>query len=165
MVNFITKYKNKKEYGAKLQKFLRKGFLDERDKKELTEFKNSYFLSKKALKPIHQKALSLLFSQIISDQRISEAEKKNLGEVCGYLELDINDFSFDQKKFNKFYSLARIDEGLLPEVECSGIDIILKESEKIYWLCSATLVKYKKVVDRFSYAGLRSSIRICRGIS
>lgn len=165
MTNFITKYKKKKEYIAKLQKFLRKGFLDEGDKKELTEFRNTYFLSRKGLKPSHQKALSLLFSQIISDQRITEAEKKNLEKVCDYLELNTSDFSFNQKKFNKFYSLARIDEGLLPDIECSGIDIILKENEKIYWLCPATLVKYKKVVDRFSFAGFRSSIRICRGFS
>jgi len=165
MANFITKYQSKKEYGAKLQKFLRKGFLDNKEKKELTELESSSSLSKKDLKPIHQKALSSLFNQIISDQRITEYEKKNLEKVIEYLELNTSDFSFDQKKFNKFYSLARIDEGLLPNIECNGLDVILKENEQILWLCPAVLIKYKKVVDRFSYAGFRSSIRICRGLS
>lgn len=165
MISIFSKYQNKNKYSSKLLTFILKGYLDDRDKKELDDLALSFSLSKNDLKPIHQKAFSLLFNQIITDQRITSQEKTNMENVLNYFDLSQGDYFFDQQKFNKYYSLAQIDDGVLPEPEHIGLDIIFKKDEILHWLCPATLAKYKNVVDRVSYAGFRSSLRICKGLS
>lgn len=73
---------------------------------------------------------------------------------------------FDQKDFNRFYSLGLISQGLLPRIDREHYDlnITFKIDEILHFVASAQLRKIKKVTTRIKYRGLTASIKICKGL-
>ena len=162
--NYLTKRGGKQEYEEMLKKFLCDGKLDDAEKQELEVLATRYNLTKEDLTAAQKRIASQVFQDISSDDRITDEEKESLEELMKYFGFSREDFNFDQGTFNKLYSLALIDKGILPTPEYSGLNIILKKEEVVHWLCSATLKKRKRVVDRISYSGLSTSIRIMKGV-
>jgi hypothetical protein len=80
-------------------------------------------------------------------ERITDEEKKDLEALMGYFDLSPKDFEFNQNNFNKFYSLALIDKGILPTPAHTGLNVIFKKDEVLHWLCGATLKKQKRVTE------------------
>ena len=106
----------------------------------------------------------MFFKNISEDERITEDEKKELESLMGYFDLDIKNFGFNQKNFNKFYSLALIDKGILPTPTYTGLNVLFKKDEIIHWLCSGYLKKRKKVLRNITYGGFIGSIKIAKGL-
>lgn len=162
--NYLAKREAKDEYGEALKKFLADGRLDDTEKKQLNDLTAKYGLSKEDLFDAHKKATSLMFKNISSDERITDEEKKELETLMGYFSLSQKDFEFNQGNFNKFYSLALIDKGILPTPEHTGLNVIFKKGEILHWLCGATLKKQKRITERIGYSGLTASIKIMKGL-
>lgn len=168
MFNFIKDYiakgKNKTEYDQTILKFLSDGKLDKKEKEELKNLEKKYGLSEKDLNNIKKKHLSSFFQNISGDRRITDEEKNELQSLMNYFEIDQKDFDFNQENFNKFYSLAMIDKGILPTPKCEGLNIILKKEEIVHWLCPATLKKRKNITKNMTYGGFTGSIKITKGL-
>lgn len=168
MLNFVQNYLAKRgaksEYQATLQKFIADGKLDENEKKQLEALAAEHGFSQDELRDAHKKAASLMFKNVGSDSRITDEEKKELEALMSYFELSQEDFEFDQATFNKFYTLALIEKGVMPTPQHSGFNIIMKEGEVLHWGCPATLKKQKRVTTRVNYGGLTGSIRIMKGV-
>ncbi|HBB02787.1 MAG: hypothetical protein US89_C0009G0032 [Candidatus Peregrinibacteria bacterium GW2011_GWF2_38_29] len=168
MLNFVKKFLTKREgkikYNELLKHFLSDGKLDASEKQELEKLSKEYGFSKEELMDAHKKASSLAFQNIIGDGKITEEEKKALEELMGYFGVNQKDFNFDQKAFNKFYTLGLIDKGILPEIQRHDIDIIFKKDEILHWGCPGITRKYKKITNRINYGGLTASIKIMKGL-
>jgi len=162
--NYLTKREGKSEYEHTLNKFLSDGKLDNGEKKELEELSKKYNLTNKDLIDLKKRYTSLTFKNICKDQRITEDEKKELESIMSYFDLSQDDFDFSQKNFNKFYSLALIDKGILPTPQFTGFDVILKKGEIVHWLCPSILKKFKKVTRTINYSGFSGSIKIVKGL-
>lgn len=168
MLNFVTNYLAKRgaksEYQEALQKFLADGKLDENEKKQLEALAAEHGFSKDDLQDAHKRAASLMFKNIGNDSRITDEEKKELEALMSYFDLSQNDFEFNQATFNKFYTLALVDKGIIPTPQHSGLNVILKKGEVVHWLCPATLKKQKRITERMNYSGLTGSIKIMKGV-
>lgn len=167
MFNFVKNYLAKREanneYQETLRRFLADGKLDDTEKKQLDELKVKYGFTEEDLSNAHKKATSLVFKNISSDERITDEEKEEMEALMGYFGLGQGDFEFNQENFNKFYSLALIDKGILPTPKHTGLNIIFKKGEILHWLCEASLRKQKRITERIDYSGLTGSIKIMKG--
>lgn len=162
--NYLAKREAKSEYDETLKKFLADGKLDENEKKQLEELSTKCGLTKEDLADAHKKATSLMFNNISNDERITDEEKNDLESLMSYFDLSPKDFEFNQNNFNKFYSLALIDKGILPTPAHTGLNVIFKKDEVLHWLCGATLKKQKRVTESIGYSGLAGSIKIMKGL-
>lgn len=169
MLGFVKaltqKHKVKEEYWQKLQEVLADGELDRQERRELEELAKQLGLDDSELKDLQKNGLNLYWNVITADRIITDDEKASLEELLDYFGLKTTDFKFDQKTFNKFYSLGLIEKGILPNIQNHDVDIIFKKDEVLHWACPAALKKYKSVVTRVGYAGPRASIRIAKGLS
>ncbi|MBP9760855.1 MAG: hypothetical protein KBD15_01275 [Candidatus Magasanikbacteria bacterium] len=161
---FLTKREGKIKYDQLLKGFLSDGTLEGIEKQELEKIAKEYGFSTDELLDAHKKASTLAFQNIIGDGKITEDEKKSLEELMDYFGISQKDFEFDQKAFNKFYTLGLIEKGILPEIQQHNIDIIFKKGEILHWGCSAIIKKYKRVTNRISYGGTTASIKIMKGL-
>lgn len=168
MLKFIKGYLKKKEgqrnYFSKLKHFLSDNKLSDNEKNELKEISEQYGLSEGELKDVQGKALNITYSALSNDRRITEEEKDILQELINYFNLEKKDIKWDHKTFSKFYTLALIDKGVLPEIKDHDLDVFFKENEKLHWACAATLKKVHKVTERVNYRGLGGSIKIMKGV-
>jgi len=168
MLDFVKKYLTKREgktkYNNLLKDFLSDGKLDEKEKKELERLSKEYNITELELLEAHKKGSALAFQSIISDGKITEDEKSALEELMNYFKVSQKDFKFDQKAFNKFYTLGLIDKGILPDIQEHDIDIIFKKGEILHWGCPGALRKYQRVTNRINYSGPTASIKIMKGV-
>jgi len=162
--NFLVKQKSSKAYNEKLKEFLSDGKLDNKEKEELKKLAIEGNLQEKDLQEAHKKACSLNFDEITKDGRITEEERTALQELMNYFEVEQKDFNFDQKTFNKFYTVGLIDKGILPDIKVPDLNIIFKKDEIIHWCCPASLRKIKRVVNRINYGGFTGSVKIGLGV-
>jgi len=162
--NFLAKRGAQSEYHEMLTKFLSDGNLDEGEKRKLEELAQKHGLSKSDVQYAHKQTTSVFFKNISSDERISEDEKKGLEALMSYFDLKQTDFDFNQGAFNKYYSLALIDKGVLPTPQHEGLNVILKDGEVLHWLCSATLKKRKTVTTGANFHGLTGSFKLMKGV-
>lgn len=162
--NFLVKQRGSKAYDEKLKEFLSDEKLDDNEKEELKKLASEYNLQEKDLREAHKKACSLTFNEIAKDGKITEEEKIALQELMNYFEVEQKDFNFNQKTFNKFYTIGLIDKGILPEIKVPDLNIIFKKDEIIHWCCPANLIKIKKVSNRINYGGFTGSVKIGLGI-
>lgn len=162
--NFLTKREGKIKYDKLLKGFLSDGKLDAEEKQELEKLAKEYGFSKEELMEAHKTASTLAFQNIISDSKITDEEKKALEELMDYFGVSQKDFKFDQKAFNKFYTLGLIEKGILPEIQQHDIDIVFKKGEVLHWGCPAVIKKYKRITNRISYGGPTMSIKIMKGL-
>jgi len=164
VTNYLAKREGKGEYQEALTKFLADGKLDENEKAQLEKLAAQHGFSKEDLQDAHKRAASIMFKGISTDERITDEEKKELEALMGYFDLKQTDFEFNQSNFNKFYSLALIDKGILPTPQHSGLNVIFKKDEVVHWLCGATIKKQKKVTTSMSYSGLSGSVKLMKGV-
>lgn len=168
MLDFVKKYLTKREgkikYNNLLKDFLSDGKLDEKEKKELERLSKEYNITELELIEAHKKGSTLAFQNIISDGKITDEEKEALEDLMKYFKVSQKDFKFDQKSFNKFYTLGLIDKGILPEIQQHDIDIIFKKGEILHWGCTGALRKYQRVTNRINYSGPIASIKIMKGV-
>lgn len=162
--NYLTKREAKSEYQETLTKFLADGKLDDNEKKQLEELAQKSGLNKEDLLEAQKRACSAKFTDITSDARITDEEKQELEAFMQYFSFSAKDFDFNQGTFNKYYTLALIDKGILPTPQVEGLNLILKKGEVVHWLCGATLKKLKRVTQRVNYSGFTGSIKIMKGL-
>jgi len=115
---------------------------------------------------IHKTSVASVFTNIGSDKRITDDEKNSLEKLLNHFNLSKSDIAFNQDNFNKFYTLALVDKGVLPTIENgqSEVNIVFKEGEALHWAVAASLMKRKKVTTRVNYGGLTGSVKIMKGV-
>jgi hypothetical protein len=154
----------KKEYKEALTGYLNDGILDETEQQNLQELKKSLNLSDDDIKQAHRKATNMLYSEITSDKKVTVDERKALEALINYFGMSTNDFNFDQKTFNEFYTLGLIEGGTLPIIQNHDINVVFKKDEVLHWGCGAMLAKHKRITTRVNYGGLTTSVRIMKGV-
>ncbi|MFA5369065.1 MAG: hypothetical protein WC303_03665 [Candidatus Paceibacterota bacterium] len=168
MFEFIKKYinhqKKKQEYNEVVRDFVKNGKLTNEQKKELNKFVENNSLKKEDVLNIHKKACELAWDSLIGNKIITEEEKNSLEDIMNYFGLTKDDFNFNQKAFNKYYTLGLIDKGELPKIEGHDVEVIFKKNEVLHWGCPANIKKYKRITNRVSYGGPTASIRIMKGV-
>lgn len=170
MFKFINKILEKrgglKEYQEKIKLFLNDNKLSESEKIELNKLKDQYGLSEVDVKKLHIAAAESTWQYIKNDQRITEDEKNALNALTNYFGVDTKSLKFNQLEFNKYYSLALIDKGILPKIskENHNITILFKKGETLHYGAGSVLRKLKNVTNRINYGGLTGSIKIMKGL-
>ncbi len=160
----LDKHNAKSEYWQRLQQYISDDSLDENEKQELATLAQELGLTDADLKYAHKKAASMTFKSIGSDSRITEDEKNALEDMIKHFGLELKDFNFNQKTFNKFYILAQVDNGVLPNIQNHDIDIIFKNDEALHWGAASALKKLRRVTQRVNYGGITTSVRIMKGV-
>lgn len=162
--DFIANKEAIKEYKELLDSFLLDGKLDENEKNQLDLLAKKFSFKKEDLLKVHKNSIAAFYGGILSDERISEEEKKDLQSLMNHFGIKQDEIKFNQNEFNKYYSLALIDSGVLPTPQVEGLNIILKKGEVVHWLCPATLKKQKNITQQIVYRGLTTSIKIAKGV-
>lgn len=162
----VSENEGEKEYREKLAAVLSDSKLTKEEENELEAIAQKHGLTPEDVIKLQKVGLSGVFQNISADQRITEDERKSLEVLLNHFKLQTSDIKFDQKAFNKYYSLALIDKGILPEVssENHNINVLFKKGEILHYGTNAELRKLRKVTTRISYGGLTGSIRIAKGI-
>lgn len=168
MLKFIKAFLTKREglgiYESKLTEFLADNKLDANEKKELAKIAGEYGMTDEELKKIKERGISAVFDNIGKDSRITDEEKEIFEELLSYFGVDKERTKFNQETFNKYYSLALIDKGILPTVDKHNLRTMFKEGEILHWACKADLKKIKRITNRVSYGGPSFSVKIMKGM-
>lgn len=164
--SFLRRKKGAKEYQETLTRFLSDDIISDDEKAKLKEMQSEFGLTTNDVFKIQRIGASNFFQQISVDQRITEDEKKTLETILTYFNLQTKDFAFDQKAFNKYYTLALVDGGILPTIskENHNLNLIFKDGEVLHYGQSAMLRKLKRITTRINYRGFTGSVKIMRGI-
>lgn len=136
--NLFAKIFAQKEYSVKVNKFLSDNKLNSTEKKILHKLTEKYHLSKEDLLPTQVKAFNDTFNRLAVDERISEKEKEILIDLLDYFGLSIKEVHLNQKSLNKYYTLALIDSGYLPNINDHNLKTIFHPGEVLHWGCPAT---------------------------
>lgn len=161
--NFLARRTGRNVYYDALIDYLSDGVLETIEKNKLEGIKREFKLTVDDLKQAHQKAINLVFANFISDNRITEEEKKSLESLTNYFGIT-NNVQFDEKTFHKFYALGLIDKGILPQMKKENLDIIFKENEILHWASPGDFKKFKNTSKKINYHGPAGSIKIIKGI-
>jgi len=170
LLNFIKSLVSEKEgikeYREKLTLFLSDSILSEDEQKELESISEKFNLTPDDIGKLQKTAVLGVYQDVVSDKRITEEEKQSLEVLLDHFELKATDIDFDQKSFNKFYSLALIEKGILPEIKEGNHDlnIIFKNGEVLHFGAVSVLRKLKRVTTRINYGGFTGSIKIMKGV-
>jgi len=164
--SLVSEKEGVKEYREKLAHFLSDSKISAEEKGELESISKKFALTPDEIGKLQKSALSGVFQNITSDQRITEEERQSLEVLLNHFGLQTKDIKFDQKSFNKFYSLALIDKGILPEIKEGNhdINIIFKKGEVLHFGAASVLRKLKRVTTRINYGGFTGSIKIMKGV-
>ena len=160
----VAKEKAKMAFWQDIKTYLADGMLTDEEKADLEKQASALGLTEKEVHDIYKRAGSLSWDQITSDHKITEEEKATFEDLLKYFGVKPEETSFDQKNFNKLYTLGLIENGVLPTVH-SDLNLILKKDEIVHWACPAVVRQHKTVTQRVSYSGLHSSVRIMKGLS
>jgi hypothetical protein len=170
LLNFIKSLVAEKEgitaYREKLKTVLTDNRVSDEEDAELKEIVSKFNLTTDEVSRLNKSALSTSFKTIIDDRRITEEERQSLEVLLNHFGVTTKEIDFDQKAFNKYYSLALIEKGVLPEIKEGNhdINVIFKKGEVLHFGGGAVLRKLKRVTTRINYGGLTSSIRIMKGL-
>lgn len=164
--SFLLRRKGTKEYQETLTRFLSDNKLSDDEKAQLKKMQSEFGLTEDDISSIQKIGAETLFKQISNDNRITEDERKSLEAILRHFNLQPTEFAFDQKLFNKYYTLALIDTGILPTVpkENHDLNLVFKEGEVLHYGQSAVLRKLKRITTRINYGGFTGSIKITRGV-
>lgn len=167
---FVERYFKKrdglKKYQASITSFLADSELSVEETDKLAELQKEFGLSAEDVQGIHKTSVASVFSNIGSDKRITDDEKKSLEKLLSHFNLSKSDIAFNQDSFNKYYTLALVDKGVLPTIDNAQaeVNIVFKEGEVLHWAVAGSLMKRKKVTTRVNYGGLTGSIKIMKGV-
>ncbi len=149
-----------------MSSFLADSELSVEETHKLAELQKEFGLSADDVKGIHKTSVASVFSNIGSDKRITDDEKNALEKMLSHFNLTKTDIAFNQDSFNKYYTLALVDKGVLPTIDNAQaeVNIVFKEGEALHWAVAGSLMKRKKVTTRVNYGGLTGSIKIMKGV-
>lgn len=170
LTTFVRQHLLKKggldEYKEALRRFLSDAVLSDDEKEELAAITAKHGLTEDDLDRIHIALVSNVFEDMSADRRITDEEKESLEELIRHFGLSLKDIDFDQKTFNKFYTLALLEQGLLPEVTATyrELPIVLKQNEVLHYACGAILRTHKALPVEKKRLGLEGSISLQKGI-
>lgn len=164
--SLVSEKEGIKEYRAKLADSLSDSKLTDGEKAELDALAQKHGLTTEELTKLHKIGATSAYQNITSDQRITDDERESLDVLLNHFGLGAADINFDQKSFNKYYSLALIEKGVLPEIKEGNHDInlIFKKGEVLHFGSKADLRKLKRVTTRVNYGGLTASVKIVKGL-
>lgn len=167
---FVKRYFRKrdglKKYQESISLFLADNELSVEETEKLAKLQKEFGLSAEDVKGIHKTSVASVFSNIGSDKRITDDEKNALEKMLNHFNLSKTDISFNQDSFNKYYTLALVDKGILPTIDNAQaeVNIVFKEGEVLHWAVAASMMRRKKVTTRVNYGGLTGSIKIMKGV-
>ncbi len=163
---YFKKQEGLKKYQESITSFLADSELSVEENEKLAEMQKEFGLSADDVSGIHKTSVSSVFTSIGSDKRITEEEKASLEKLLKHFNLSQNDIAFNQDSFNKYYSLALIDKGVLPTISNpeSQVNVVFKPEEVLHWGMTANMMKRKKVTTRINYGGLTASVKIMKGV-
>lgn len=168
---FIEKYYKRKDglkkYQELITSFLSDSSISVEEGEKLTEIQKEFGLSENDIKNINKNSINSVFIDVTSDKRITGDEKKVLEKLLNHFNLSVDDVAFSQDSFNKYYTLALIDKGILPTISNAEntVNIIFKEDEVLHWAVAGYFLKRKKITTRVNYGGFTGSVRIMKGLS
>jgi hypothetical protein len=136
------------------------------ESEKLMEMQKEFGLSDDDVKAIHKTSVASVFTAMGSDKRITDDEKNALEKLLNHFSLTKSDIAFNQDNFNKYYTLALVDKGILPTIENAQaeLNVVFKEDEVLHWAIAADMMKRKKVTTRVNYGGFTGSIKIMKGV-
>jgi len=167
---FVERYFKKrdglKKYQDSMASFLADSKLTVEESEKLAEMQKEFGLSADDVKGIHKTSVASVFANIGSDKRITDEEKASLEKLLTHFDVSKEDIAFNQDSFNKYYSLALIDKGVLPAISNpeSQVNVVFKADEILHWGMAANMMKRKKVTTRINYGGLTASVKIMKGV-
>ncbi len=134
----------KKEYAEKLKLFLSDKKLSKLEEKALEGIAKEYGLEPNDMKKLQATAIGDMYLSMAEDQRITEEERKALDELVQHFGVSLEETSFNQKQFLKYYTLALIENGLLPEFTKRErkLPMVFRDGEILHWVCPATLRRF-----------------------
>jgi hypothetical protein len=155
-----------KKYQESISSFLADSELSVEENAKLAEMQKEFGLSAEDVNSIHKTSVASVFTNIESDKRITDDEKNSLDKLLNHFNLSKSDIAFDQDSFNKYYTLALVDKGVLPTIDNAqaGVNIVFREGEVLHWAVSASMMKRKKVTTRVNYGGFTGSVKIMKGV-
>jgi hypothetical protein len=168
--SFIERYFKRrdglKKYQESISSFLSDSELSVEENEKLAEIQKEFGLSVEDVKGIHKTSVASVFSNISSDKRITDEEKSALEKLLNHFSLSKNDIAFNQDSFNKYYTLALVEKGVLPTIANaqSEVNIVFKPDEILHWAVAASMMKRKKVTTRVNYGGFTGSVKIMKGV-
>lgn len=168
--NFVQNYFKRKEgfkkYQESINTFLNDSKITVEENSKLAEIQKEFNLSDEEVRNIHKNSVSSVFANISSDSRITDEEKESLEKLLDHFELSKNDIVFSQENFNKFYTLALVDKGVLPTIDNpqSEVNIMFKDGEVLHWAVAGSLMKRKRTTTKVNYGGFTGSIKIMKGV-
>lgn len=168
--SFVSRYFNRKDglkkYQESISSFLSDSELSVEENDKLVEIQKEFGLSVDDVGSIHKKSVASVFTSIGSDKRITDDEKNALEKLLNHFNLTKSDISFNQDSFNKYYTLALVDKGVLPTIDNAQaeVNIVFKEGETLHWAVAANMMKRKRVTTRVNYGGFTGSIKIMKGV-
>src|SRR3989338_144133 len=115
--NLVSEKEGVKKYREKLAQFLSDSNLSDEEKQEIESISKKFALTPDEIGKLQKSALSGVFQNITSDQRITEKERQSLEVLLNHFGLQKKDKKFDKNFFKNFYILALIDNGILPEIK------------------------------------------------
>lgn len=168
--SFVERYFKKrgglKKYQESISSFLSDSELSVAENDKLAEIQKEFGLSPEDVRSIHKTSVASVFSNVSSDRRITDEEKGALEKLLNHFDLSKSDIAFNQDSFNKYYTLALVEKGVLPTIANgqSEVNMVFKPDEVLHWAVAASLMKRKKVTTRINYGGLTGSIKIMKGV-
>lgn len=166
VTSILERRKGTREYQEMLTRFVGDGVLSEEEKQQLKALQEQFKLTDEDLVAVRRAGASNAFQHVASDERITEDEKKSIEAIVNHFGLEFKDIKFDQNAFNKYYTLALIDQGTLPTIPEGkhDLNIVFKEGEILHYGQSAVLRKLKRTTTRVNYGGFSGSIKIMKGV-
>lgn len=164
--NYLHRKEGLKKYEESISSFLSDSKISVEENDKLLEIKKEFNLTDDDLKKIHGNSVGSVFKNMGSDMRITDEEKASLEKLLDHFNLSKSDIQFNQDNFNKYYTLALVDKGVLPTIDNpqSELNILFKEDETLHWAIASSLMKRKKVTTRINYGGFTGSIKITKGV-
>jgi hypothetical protein len=156
--------------GMKLYKEMFKEFLSDdalslEEKNKLSEVINKYNLTEKELKHTGKDICNNYIKKISTDKRISQKQFDTLKEIIVFTNADLKQLNLIN--IDTYHELWKLEQdGALPILDWSEINIIPKNDEVLHFVGCADLQKIKKVSSgTINYGGFTSSFRICKGVN
>jgi len=168
--NFVDQYFKKrdglKKYQESISSFLADSELSVEESDKLAELQKEFGLSAEDVSGIHKTSVASVFTSIGSDKRITDEEKNSLEKLLNHFNLTKTDIAFNQDSFNKYYTLALVEKGVLPTIDNAQeeVNIVFKDGEVLHWAVAASMMKRKKVTTRVNYGGFTGSVKIMKGV-
>jgi tellurite resistance protein len=107
-------------------------------------------------------AVRLYFNNAVADRRFSAKEEERLNQIGSGLGIDIAFGANTDGLLDKFRTLAKIEDGQIPEVQAP---VLLQRGEVCYFVADGVTHKeLRTVTKRINYAGPTASIKIMKGV-